>query len=81
MATWTIPINSSAPLWFYCSQTALSHCQSGMVFAVNPTAQDTIDEYASAAKGTQQSSSPPPNEVAQVGTLGMLSANAASGIC
>lgn len=31
--TWTIQINDTTPLWFYCKQA--THCGSGMVFAVN----------------------------------------------
>lgn len=50
-ATWSITINNaSAPLWFFCNQGA--HCKGGMVFAVNPNAEKTIDAFkASAAAG------------------------------
>jgi len=42
---WSITIdNSSAPLWFYCKQG--KHCQNGMVFAINPTAEKTFDKFA-----------------------------------
>ncbi|KAI0094609.1 hypothetical protein BDY19DRAFT_913727 [Irpex rosettiformis] len=32
--TWTITVNDTNPLWFFCGQTG--HCGKGMVFAVNP---------------------------------------------
>jgi len=41
--------NTSAPLWFACMQTG--HCQSGMVFAVNPTAEKTFDSFKATAIG------------------------------
>jgi len=46
---WTITINNaSAPLWFYCAQ--VGHCEQGMVFAVNPTAEMSFDAFQTAAK-------------------------------
>jgi plastocyanin len=30
---WTVPINDTAPLWFYCKQG--NHCGQGMVLAIN----------------------------------------------
>jgi len=34
--TWSVTVNETAPLWFYCKQqTPKSHCGAGMVFAVN----------------------------------------------
>jgi len=34
--TWNLTINDTAPIWAYCrQQTPVSHCGSGMVFAVN----------------------------------------------
>src|SRR5271168_2401431 len=41
--TFTITVNGTGPEWFYCSQA--KHCQSGMVFAINPTADKTLDGY------------------------------------
>ncbi len=41
---WTITIDDpSTPLWFFCAQT--QHCQMGMVFAVNPTADKTFEAF------------------------------------
>jgi len=50
-ATWSITVNNdTAPLWFFCNQGA--HCKAGMVFAINPNAEKTIDAFkASAAAG------------------------------
>jgi hypothetical protein len=41
--TFTITVNGTGPEWFYCSQAR--HCESGMVFAINPTEQKTLDGY------------------------------------
>lgn len=41
--TFTVTVNGTGPEWFYCSQA--KHCQSGMVFAINPTAAKTLDGY------------------------------------
>jgi hypothetical protein len=50
--TFTVTVNGTGPEWFYCSQAM--HCQSGMVFAINPTAEKTLDGYkANCANATQ----------------------------
>jgi len=41
--------NASAPLWFYCRQG--QHCRSGMVFAINPSAERTFDAFKARAMG------------------------------
>jgi hypothetical protein len=41
--TFTVTVNGTSPMWFYCSQA--KHCQSGMVFAINPTAAKSLDGY------------------------------------
>ncbi|KAH9900828.1 Cupredoxin [Cubamyces lactineus] len=55
---WSITINNaSTPLWFYCRQA--QHCQSGMVFAVNPTAEKSYDAFkANAAASDAVNGSP-----------------------
>jgi len=55
--SWSFTINNaSAPLWFYCRQkTPVSHCQTGMVFAVNPTAEKSFDAFQAAAKASASS--------------------------
>lgn len=34
--TFSITINDTNPIWLYCSQTELSHCQAGMAMVINP---------------------------------------------
>lgn len=65
--TFTVTVNGTGPEWFYCSQA--KHCESGMVFAINPTDAKTLDGYkANCANATENlvpgevsaQSSPPP---------------------
>jgi plastocyanin len=50
-AEWKITLNNvTAPLWFFCAQTIpKDHCQAGMVFAINPTAQKSFAAFKQAA--------------------------------
>jgi len=48
-------VNASAPLWFFCKQG--THCKSGMVFAVNPSADKTFEAFKARATGGTPSSS------------------------
>jgi plastocyanin len=41
--TFTITVNGTGPTWWYCSQA--KHCEAGMVFAINPTAEKTLAGY------------------------------------
>jgi len=53
--------NATAPLWFYCAH--VGHCQQGMVFAVNPSANKTFSAFQAAAEssnGTSTSNSSSP---------------------
>jgi len=52
LASWSFTIDDpSTPLWFFCAQTVpVNHCQTGMVFAVNPTADKTFEAFQAAAK-------------------------------
>ncbi|KAI9810755.1 MAG: hypothetical protein M1827_006093 [Pycnora praestabilis] len=45
MPTYTILVNDTKPIWFYCSQA--KHCQSGMVGVVNAPASNTSRTLAS----------------------------------
>ncbi|KAI8982840.1 Cupredoxin [Trametes punicea] len=58
---WSITVNNaSAPLWFFCRQA--NHCQSGMVFAVNPTQDKSYDAFkANAAASNAVNGSPQTN--------------------
>jgi hypothetical protein len=71
--TWSIQItNVTAPLWFFCEQTG--HCQKGMVFAVNPTADKTFDMFKATAMGAAAGTGTP----AGTGTTGGTAANGTS---
>jgi len=50
--SWGITIDdASTPLWFFCAQTQpANHCNAGMVFAINPTAEKSFDAYLANAK-------------------------------
>ncbi|KAF9447883.1 hypothetical protein P691DRAFT_775816 [Macrolepiota fuliginosa MF-IS2] len=52
--SWSFTLNNaSAPLWFHCAQTSpVVHCQAGMVFAVNPTADKSFNAFQANANGT-----------------------------
>ncbi|KAK1926460.1 Cupredoxin [Papiliotrema laurentii] len=49
--TFSILINSTDPIWIYCSQ--VGHCQSGMVMAINApaTGNETLAAYRALAMG------------------------------
>lgn len=57
------------PIWFYCAQTAKTHCQAGMVGAVNAPAQGdkTFDAFRMLAAKAPPSTIPPNTPL--VGTL------------
>lgn len=59
-AQWKITIdNATAPLWFFCAQTnPKNHCQAGMVFAVNPTADKSFNAYLQNAMNSANSTAP-----------------------
>ncbi|KAL1970119.1 hypothetical protein VTN77DRAFT_6524 [Rasamsonia byssochlamydoides] len=55
----TITINDTNPIWLYCSQTELSHCQAGMAMVINPPSSgNTLAAYKAAAANTGTSVSP-----------------------
>lgn len=76
---WQITVNNaSAPLWFYCRQA--THCQNGMVFAVNPTAEKSFDAFkAAAALSTSVNGSPNGNTGAAAGTNGTSTGTGSTG--
>jgi len=68
--TWTIPINDTAPLWFYCKQG--NHCGLGMVLAINAvdTGPNNFSAFQAKAKslnGTATSSPAPISAAVHVG--------------
>ncbi|OAA63567.1 extracellular serine-rich protein [Niveomyces insectorum RCEF 264] len=52
-----VTINSTDPLFFYCSQ--VGHCAGGMSGVVNPSSDQTLDAYQSKAKSVSNAGSPP----------------------
>jgi hypothetical protein len=66
--SFTITVQDTKPIWFYCGQTVGNHCQSGMVGAINaPTTGNTLDAFITLAKNATTSTSPPGGPVG--GTL------------
>ncbi|KAN0129616.1 Cupredoxin [Lactarius tabidus] len=59
VVSFTIIVNDTNPSWWYCRQT--SHCQNGMVFAVNPTTNQTFEQFQATAKASSADGSPPSN--------------------
>lgn len=57
--SFSMTVNVTTPLWFYCRQTG--HCESGMVFAVNPTQNKTFDAFQATAKASSADGTPPSN--------------------
>ncbi|KAH8998300.1 Cupredoxin [Lactarius hatsudake] len=55
--SFSVTINATTPLWFYCRQS--SHCESGMVFAVNPTANKSFETFQATAKASSSDGTPP----------------------
>ncbi|KAH7926661.1 hypothetical protein BV22DRAFT_1128017 [Leucogyrophana mollusca] len=68
-ADYSFKMTNDSTMWFYCRQTG--HCQKGMVFAINPTAQKTFAMFQQAAEasgttmnsttGSSSSTSPSPS--------------------
>ncbi|EAU88846.1 hypothetical protein CC1G_01219 [Coprinopsis cinerea okayama7 len=48
---WRFSVENTSATWFYCAQEApVNHCNSGMVFAINPTEERTFEAFAAAAE-------------------------------
>ncbi|RDW85524.1 hypothetical protein BP5796_03849 [Coleophoma crateriformis] len=54
--TFEVTVNSTNPIWFYCSLAR--HCENGMVGVVNPPAGTPLDTYASAAAAVRAGTAP-----------------------
>ncbi|KAH6668307.1 hypothetical protein B0J14DRAFT_641890 [Halenospora varia] len=73
-ASFTVIVNDTRPIWFYCSQTSSSHCQSGMVGAINaPSTGNTLEAFITLAENSTASTSPPGTAIS-----GFLKANSNS---
>ncbi|PMD40243.1 Cupredoxin [Hyaloscypha variabilis F] len=56
----TLTVNDTKPIWIYCAQTKESHCQSGMVAAINaPATGNTLAAFTLKAANATTSTSPP----------------------
>ncbi|KAH6668491.1 Cupredoxin [Halenospora varia] len=72
--SFTVIVNDTRPIWFYCSQTSSSHCQSGMVGAINaPSTGNTLEAFITLAENSTASTSPPGTAIG-----GFLKANSNS---
>jgi plastocyanin len=54
--SYSVTVNNTQPTWFFCKQTG--HCQQGMVFAINPTANKTFEAFQAAAKASSADGAP-----------------------
>lgn len=55
LPTFEITVNDTAPIWGYCMQVnpPTTHCQSGMVFGINPPASgNTFEKFLAMAKAS-----------------------------
>ncbi|CAI7565148.1 unnamed protein product [Penicillium pancosmium] len=68
---WSLTVNDTNPIWFYCGQ--VGHCAAGMVGVINPSGSNTLDEFKSKAASASGQSVP---ATAQGGVLGTPSASA-----
>ncbi|KAJ8490093.1 hypothetical protein ONZ45_g13283 [Pleurotus djamor] len=48
----TVTITTTAPQFVACAQAAGGHCRMGMVMAINPTAQQTFDQFLANARAS-----------------------------
>jgi len=70
----TVTVNSTDPIYVYCA--TVGHCQAGMVAVINPSSDQTLSQWMSAAKGSSKSSSP---ASAQGGVLGAAPSASSTG--
>lgn len=61
--SFTITVADTKPIWFYCSQTVGTHCQKGMVGAINaPAVGNTLAKFVALASNATTSTFPPGGE-------------------
>ncbi|KAJ5460176.1 uncharacterized protein N7458_001728 [Penicillium daleae] len=70
---WSLTVNDTNPIWFYCGQ--VGHCAAGMVGVINPSGSDTLNAFKSAASNANGQSVP---ATVQGGILGTPSASQTS---
>ncbi|KAJ1331700.1 plastocyanin [Microdochium nivale] len=58
--TFEVTVKDDKPVWFYCAQTASTHCQAGMVGSVNAPVEgaNTFDAFKHLAAGAPSSTIP-----------------------
>ncbi|KAH8900139.1 hypothetical protein GQ53DRAFT_801633 [Thozetella sp. PMI_491] len=56
----TVTINDTQPIVYYCSQNTGSHCKNGMVGVVNPTISSSLQNYLGLAKAVSTDAKSPP---------------------
>jgi plastocyanin len=66
--SFTLTVNDTTPTWWYCRQT--SHCESGMVFAINPTANKTFEAFQATANASSSTGVPPSSNPSSSGSSG-----------
>ncbi|KAN0128397.1 hypothetical protein V8E53_013786 [Lactarius tabidus] len=69
-------VTSAEPRWFYCRQ--IGHCFAGMVFAINPTENQTFADFQARAKASASSSTLPSLSTPSSSTLPSLSTSSSS---
>ncbi|KAF8743637.1 hypothetical protein AX14_001695 [Amanita brunnescens Koide BX004] len=82
-AQWSITLDAASvasPLWFYCAQTnPESHCHTGMVFAINPTANKTFAQFQNNAINAGNTSSSSTGTSSTTGTASSTGSPAGAG--
>lgn len=73
----TVTVNATDPMWFYCRQ--VGHCQAGMVFAINPTANKTFAAFQAAANATNATTLAPPSATSGTGSSAGTASTAETG--
>lgn len=74
-STWNLTVNDTAPIWAYCRQkTPVSHCGSGMVFAINsdesgPRNFTAFQNVAEQLNGTASASAPSASQTKNNGAM------------
>ncbi|KAI9445999.1 Cupredoxin [Lactarius indigo] len=75
--SFSITVNATTPLWFYCRQT--SHCESGMVFAINPTANKSFEAFQATAKASSADGTPPSSSSSPSGSASSAQSPSSTG--
>ncbi|KAI4247250.1 MAG: hypothetical protein L6R40_001593 [Gallowayella cf. fulva] len=80
MPSYTIKVNDTKPIWYYCSQG--KHCQDGMVGVINPPAANksrTIESFTALANKATENLSPGQQSLSTSSTSSSGSSTSGSG--